>query len=192
MLASATDSMHALVEALDGLERLGEEHPLLEVASARSSTGRRPAGTARAGPSTGRCACRPRSRRSPRRRACPARPSSIIWSTTANAGCSGHVAAVGLDGLLGRLADLRRQLHVQLVGELQHRAPGSRPATRPARSCEAGTPSVSIAMPSLMNVPITRRGEEAARVVDDDRRLLDLLGDVERAVERLVARSARP
>jgi len=28
--------------------------------------------------------------------------------------------AVGLDGLLARLADLRHQLHVQLVGELEH------------------------------------------------------------------------
>ena len=43
-------------------------------------------------------------------------------------------------------------------------------------------------MPSLMNVPITRLVKNPAAVVDDDRRLLDLAGEVERPVERLLAR----
>ena len=59
----------------------------------------------------------------------------------------------------------------------------SGPTGMPAKRAQfsiiaAGTPSFSMRWPSLMKVPNTRRGEEAAAVVDDDRRLADLLHEV--------------
>ena len=64
--------------------------------------------------------------------------------------------------------------------------PACRPGRRHSRSPAAGMPSPSIAAPSITKVPNTRTGEEAARVVDHDRRLADVLHVVEGARHGLV------
>ena len=155
MLAPRPRLDDALLEALRGLERLGEQHPVL----ARRRSGICSAATgnssARPGHSEPRRPLR-RSRRSPRPSAARGGRARSSGRTTAPPGWSAYGVPSRSAASLGRLVDLGHQLHVQLVGELQRRRPGSRPGWRRAPATSGCTPSASIARPSLTMVPITR------------------------------------
>ena len=106
-------------------------------------------------------------------------------STTWKDGAVLEHAPFGLDRGLGGVADLARQVEVELVAELEH---GSRVAGLAGGLLDRGGRDALEQHPDALvdEGPDHAAGEEAAAVVDDDRRLLDLLGEVERPVEGLV------
>ena len=106
-------------------------------------------------------------------------------------GVADPLAALGLGRGLGRVADAAHELQVQLVGELEHRGrvAGLRGRLLDRRRGDA----LGEHRHALVDERADHaRGEEAARVVDDDRGLADLLGEVERAVDARRRRSSRP
>ncbi len=104
---------------------------------------------------------------------------------TCSDGCASQPVPTGVVGRLGGVADLAHQLEVELVDELQHRRRVARLRGRlldRRRGDALGQHRDAL----VDERPDHARGEEAARVVDQDRRLADLLGHVQRAVDRLV------
>ena len=103
------------------------------------------------------------------------------------AGVLGVGEALAVGGVGRRLDDLEHQLHVQLVGQLQRPDGVTRLRRGPLEGLRVH--ALGEHRQALVDHEADdARGVEAAAVVDDDRRLADLLDDVVRLRQRLLRR----